>query len=77
VAKDYFQWVSGKPGKPAAASPAANQVQPGKGGQAARPLPAPAEPEPAAAPMEVFEGSATDTFIGRVRDFWNRKLGSQ
>jgi hypothetical protein len=63
---DYYQWLSGKPKKVAAAYPAAHAAT-------ARNESPRSAPEPDAKPIEVHEGSATETFIGRVRDFWNRK----
>ena len=67
---DYYQWLSGKPKKLAAACPSGREVQPGD----VRQLDAtPFAPDPAARAIEVQEDSATETFIGRVRDFWNLK----
>ena len=66
---DYYQWLSGKPKKLAVAFPAARTAQPSNAGQLNATQTA---LEPAARPIEVQEGSATETFIGRVRDFWNR-----
>jgi len=67
---DYYQWLSGKPKKLAAAFPAAHAVPGGNVAQMSR---TPTAVEPGTRPIEVQEGSATETFIGRVRDFWNRK----
>jgi hypothetical protein len=69
IVSDYYQWLSGKPKKLATALPAAHAGPPANAG----PLhAAQSEPEPRARPIEVQEGSASETFIGRVRDFWNR-----
>jgi len=67
---DYYQYLSGKPKKLVAALPAARAAQHSNVGQfnATQTL-----QEPAAKPIEVQESSATETFIGRVRDFWNRE----
>lgn len=67
---DYYQWLSGKPTKLVAALPAARVAQHSDLGQFNATQ---SYLEPAAKPIEVQEGSATETFIGRVRDFWNRK----
>ena len=67
---DYYQWLSGKPAKLVAALPAARVAQHSNVGQFHATQDA---LEPVAKPIEVQEGSATETFIGRVRDFWDRK----
>jgi hypothetical protein len=67
---DYYQWLSGRPKKLAPAFSAASAAPPRNVGHV---VSKPADPEPVAKPIEVQEGSATETFIGRVRDFWNRK----
>ena len=66
---DYYQWLSGKPKKLAAAFPAA---QPTPATNVTQSNTEPVTMEVGAKAIEVHEGSATETFIGRVRDFWNR-----
>jgi hypothetical protein len=67
---DYYQWLSGKPKKLVAAFPAARVAQHSNDGQFNATQ---TSQEAAAKPIEVQESSATETFIGRVRDFWNGK----
>ena len=67
---DYYQWLSGKPRKLAVALPVAHAVPSGNIPELGR---AASAPELGTRTIEVQEGSATETFIGRVRDFWNRK----
>jgi hypothetical protein len=67
---DYYQWLSGKPKMLVTALPAGRVAQHSNVGQFNA---AQTSEEPAAKPIEVQESSATETFIGRVRDFWDRK----
>lgn len=67
---DYYRWVSGKPKKLVAALPAARAAQHSNDGEVNATQ---TSQELAENPIEVQESSATDTFIGRVRDFWNSK----
>lgn len=67
---DYYEWNSGERQKLAVACPSGHEVRPFDAVEINSTPPA---PEPSASTIEVEEGSATETFIGRLRDFWNRK----